>query len=215
MVKRIVVALAAAAVLATVVMSGRPEQAAVTTPLARQADGSLTLARPGVTTPVLELYEDFDCPACRDLHTKVNATLLKMAAEGRFKMVFHPVTVFRDEPMRSNSIRAAAAARCVPVENWLAFRDRLYAMQPEPHGTASGFTPDELVGAGRAVGVRISGFDACVRDQERAAGHLRDNPPVESTPTVRLNGQELGALAFDPAALERVIAQFDGPHLES
>lgn len=219
MIKRVAVVVVAIAVMAaTVFWAGgdkASDQAQAQTPITRQADGSLVLALPGVTQPVLDLYEDFDCPICRELHGKVNPTLLKLAAQGRLKVVFHPVTIFADEPMRSNSIRAAAAARCVPAESWLAYREQLYGMQPEPHGTASGFTLDELVAAGEKAGVRATGFDACVRGQERAAGHLKDNPQLEGTPTVLLNGQMLGDLAFDPNALEQVVAQFGGTYLES
>ncbi|MEV0585586.1 thioredoxin domain-containing protein [Nonomuraea sp. NPDC050310] len=217
MVKRVAVALVAVAVLigALVLQRSDPAAEAAATPLTRQADGSLVLAKAGVTEPVLDLYEDFDCPVCRDLHAKVNVTLLKMASEGRIKLVFHPATIFTDEPMRSNSIRAAAAARCVPVESWLAYREQLYGMQPAPHGTASGFTVDELVAAGKTAGVQSPGFDSCVRSQERAEGHLKDNPTLEGTPTVLLNGQALGNLAFDPQALEQLVTQLNGPYLES
>lgn len=191
--------------------SGGPAQ------LARQADGTLTLARPGVTNPVLDLYEDFDCPVCNELHAKVNPTLLRLAGEGRVKVVFHPVTIFGEEPMRSNSIRAAAAARCVPVESWLAYRDELYAIQPAPHGSASGFTVEELVAAGKRAGVKSPGFDQCVTSQERAQDHLKDTATIriEGTPTVRLNDMDLANLAFDPAALEKAIDSVTGELLES
>lgn len=219
MIKRVAVAVLAVAMLVTAIWAGGqatdPVSTDTRTPIARQPDGTLVLARPGVTQPVLDLYEDFDCPICRELHGKVNPMLLKLAAQGRLKVVFHPVTIFADEPMRSNSIRAAAAARCVPAESWLAYRDQLYGMQPAPHGTASGFTVEQLVAAGETAGVKAAGFDACVRNQERAAAHLKDNPQLEGTPTVLLNGQVLGEIAFDPAALEQVVSRLGGRYLES
>ncbi|WP_084960065.1 DsbA family protein [Thermoactinospora rubra] len=222
MVKKVAVGLALAAVLAWTAFAGGSEPAqtaqaarAAQAPLTRQPDGTLVLARPGVTEPVLDLYEDFDCPVCRELHRRVNATLLRLADEGRVKVVFHPVTIFRDEPMRSNSVRAAAAARCVPAEQWLAYRDELYGMQPEPHGTAGGFAVEDLVEAGRRVGVRSPGFDACVTRQERAQAHLRDNPSLEGTPTVRLNGMDLGGLAFEPKALAQLVTGMGKRYLES
>ncbi|WP_084772468.1 DsbA family protein [Nonomuraea candida] len=177
--------------------------------LTRQADGSMVLADLGSDAPVLDVYEDFDCPVCKDMHAKVDATIQRLAREGRVKVVFHTVTIFRDEPMRSNSIRAAAAARCVPAANWLAFRDAVYAMQPAPHGVASGFTVEELAGAARKAGASV---DSCVTSQTHAEAHLAETAkvPLQGTPTVVLDGQVLGGEAFDPAALERVITGGDG-----
>ncbi|TYB63225.1 thioredoxin domain-containing protein [Nonomuraea sp. PA05] len=172
--------------------------------LTRQADGSMVLADLGSDAPVLDVYEDFDCPVCKDMHTKVDATIRKLAQAGKVKVVFHTVTIFRDEPSRSNSIRAAAAARCVPAENWLAFRDEVYAMQPAPHGVASGYSVEELIGAARKAGAAV---DSCVTSQTYAQAHLAQTAkiPLEGTPTVVLDGQLLGNEAFDPAALERLI----------
>lgn len=177
--------------------------------LTRQPDGSMVLARPGVTAPVLDLYEDFDCPVCKELHATVNPTIERLAKEGRVKVVFHPVTIFRDEPMRSNSVRAAAAARCVPAANWLAFRDELYGIQPAPHGTASGFTAEELVGAARKAGAAV---DECVTKQTYAREHLAQNARIriDGTPTVLLDGRQLGNEAFDAKALEQAVTGGDG-----
>jgi protein-disulfide isomerase len=211
MMKRLVavaVACAALVVLGVLALS-KPGESAGTVRLTRQIDGSMVLADKSGHAPVLDVYEDFDCPVCKDMHTKVDATIQKLAREGKVKVVFHPVTIFQDEPMRSNSIRAAAAARCVPEENWLAYRDALYAMQPAPHGEASGFTVEELVAAARKVGASV---DECVRSQSYAKAHLEETAKVriDGTPTVLLDGRLLGDEAFDPAALERLITGGDG-----
>ncbi|MEV4106966.1 thioredoxin domain-containing protein [Nonomuraea sp. NPDC049695] len=211
MMKRLLaVALAcvALAVLGVLAFS-EPGESSEEVRLARQVDGSMVLADRSSTAPVLDLYEDFDCPICKELHTRVDTTIRKLAMEGKVKVVFHPVTIFKDEPMRSNSIRAAAAARCVPEESWLAFRDELYAMQPAPHGEASGFAVEDLVKAARQAGASV---DECVRSQSYAQAHLEETAKVrlEGTPTVLLNGQVLGNEAFDAATLERVITGGSG-----
>ncbi|MEU4225352.1 thioredoxin domain-containing protein [Nonomuraea sp. NPDC026600] len=192
-------------VLLTVVAFSEPGRSvAQGVRLTRQPDGSMVLADRGGDAPVLDLFEDFDCPVCKELHTRVNATIERLAKEGKVKVVFHPVTVFEDEPMRSNSVRAAAAARCVPEESWLAFRDELYAMQPSPHGLASGFGVQDLAEAARKVGASV---DQCVTSQSYADEHLRESAKVqiEGTPTLLLDGELLGNEAFDPATLERAI----------
>ncbi|MCF6472401.1 hypothetical protein FAF44_28990 [Nonomuraea sp. MG754425] len=209
MMKRLMaVALACAAIVVLGVLAlsgpGASSSGSGEVTLTRQADGSMILADLKSEAPVLDVYEDFDCPVCKDMHAKVDATIRKMAAERKVKVVFHTVTIFRDEPMRSNSVRAAAASRCVPEENWLAFRDEVYAMQPAPHGVASGFTVEELTRAARKAGASV---DECVTSQSYAKAHLTETAkiPLEGTPTVVLDGQILGNEAFDPAALERLI----------
>ncbi|GAA4520405.1 MULTISPECIES: DsbA family protein [Nonomuraea] len=210
--KRVAAIVAAVAVLAvmgfvTLVQSG-PSSDGVR--LMRQADGSMVLADRGGQAPVLVLYEDFECPVCRELHSRVDDTIERLAREGKVKVVYHPVTIFRDEPSRSNSIRAAAAARCVPESSWLAFRDELYAMQPVPHGVATGFTVEELVAAARKAGAASA--ESCVNSQAYAEAHLRDTAGirVEGTPTLVLDGRVMGNEAFDPAALEKAITGGDG-----
>ncbi|WP_157250864.1 DsbA family protein [Nonomuraea typhae] len=208
LVAALVVACVVLAVLAVVAFT-EPSGSQGTYQLTRQPDGSMVLVKPGVTAPVLDLYEDFDCPVCKRLHDAVDPTIQRLAKQGAVRVVFHPVTIFQDEPMRSNSIRAAAAARCVPEANWLAFRDELYAIQPAPHGSASGFTPRELVGAARKAGASV---DECVSSLTHANQHLRQSAGIrlEGTPTVLLNGRMLGEEAFDPKALERLITGGDG-----
>lgn len=206
--KRLVaVAMACAAV--AMVWVANPGVSAQGVSLSRQPDGSMVLADRSSDAPVLDIFEDYDCPVCKEMHAKVDDTVQRLARAGKVKVVFHPVTIFQDEPMRSNSVRAAAAARCVPEKNWLAFRDELYAIQPAPHGAASGFSVEELVSAARKAGADV---DSCVTSQSYAKAHLAQSAKIrlEGTPTVLLDGQLLGGEAFDAAALERLIAGGDG-----
>ncbi|MGI5273879.1 DsbA family protein [Nonomuraea sp. CA-218870] len=210
--KRVAAVVAAVAVLAVMAVVTLVQQGPTSegVRLMRQPDGSMVLADRGGTAPVLDLYEDFECPVCKELHERVDDTIQRLAREGKVKVVYHPVTIFRQEPSRSNSVRAAAAARCVPESNWLAFRDELYAMQPAPHGVASGFTVAELVTAARKAGAPSA--ESCVTSQAYAEAHLRDTAGIriEGTPTVVLDGTVLGNEAFDPAALEKAITGGDG-----
>ncbi|TDD26407.1 DsbA family protein [Nonomuraea diastatica] len=211
MVKRLVAVAVACAVIAVigVLAFAEPGVSSGEVRLTRQVDGSMVLADRSSQAPVLDLYEDFDCPVCKKMHDSVDDTLQRLAREGKVKIVFHPVTIFRAEPMRSNSIRAAAAARCVPEDNWLAFRDQLYAMQPAPHGVASGFTVGELAGAARKAGAAV---DECIRSQSYAKAHLEQTAKarIQGTPTVLLDGRMLGNEVFDAAALEHAITGGDG-----
>lgn len=196
---KMVGAFVALAVLAgLLIIAGLPKgSAAQDVKLVRRADGSMLLGKPGANAPVLDLFEDFDCPFCKELHETSGRRLEQMVGEGKLTVVFHTVTIFTDEPSRSNSIRAAAAARCVPSANWLAFRDKLYGMQPAPHGQATGYTVEELVAAGRSAGVTDAGFEQCVTSQRHAGKHLEDNAKIriDGTPTLLLDGRPIRDLS--------------------
>ncbi|MET9339540.1 DsbA family protein [Nonomuraea sp. NPDC003804] len=196
---RLMAAFVALAVLAgLLIIAALPKgSAAAEVRLVRQADGSMLLARPGVEAPVLDVFEDFDCPYCKQLHDTSEAKIEQMVDEGRLRVVFHAVTIFREEPSRSNSIRAAAAARCVPSASWLAFRSQMYAIQPTPHGQASGYSVEELVEAGRKAGVTDSAFAECVTTQRHADQHLEDNARIriDGTPTLLLDGRPIRDLS--------------------
>jgi protein-disulfide isomerase len=158
-------------------------------------DGTVTMATSGVTTPLVEVYEDFQCPICKEFHRVNDATLKTLAGEGKAKVVYHPIVIFSGEPLASNSTRASAAAHCVTDgAEWLSFQDQLFLHQP-PEGSA-GFSADDLVTYGATAGVSASGFAACVRTQRYAAQVRQASAQaiaggILGTPTVKVNGTAL------------------------
>ena len=73
-----------------------------------QDDGSVVMADEGVEAPVVEVYADYQCPACRQFEL-LNGDLLKeRAAEGEAIVHFRPVSIFAQQPVpiSSNSLRA-------------------------------------------------------------------------------------------------------------
>jgi protein-disulfide isomerase len=157
--------------------------------------GTVTMAKPGVTTPLVDVYEDFQCPVCKEFHRVNDATLKSLAGEGGAKVVYHPIVIFNSEPLAGNSVRASAAAHCVTDgARWLAFQDQLFLHQP-PEGSA-GFSTADLVSYGRSAGIDDSGFGSCVRSQRYAAQVRQMSQTaiaggVFGTPTVNVNGQPL------------------------
>ncbi|GGS53527.1 hypothetical protein GCM10010156_10240 [Planobispora rosea] len=184
-------------------------------PITRAADGTVVMARPGVDKPVVDVYEDFQCPACKSLEETSAATLKNLAAEGRVKVVFHTVTIFPQDLFegvtRANSVRAAAAARCVPAgPAWMTFHDRLFKEQPPED--AEGFAIDDLVAWGEDAGVTDPNFATCVKNQQHAAAHLADSDKtlqaaqIDGTPTLKLNGAAVEqGTAFNPSALRQAV----------
>ncbi|WP_067794296.1 DsbA family protein [Actinomadura formosensis] len=179
------------------------------------SDGSLVMARPGVTGPVVDVYEDFACPPCGAFDRMHDPMLKEMAVAGRAKIVFHPMVVFGEstQPAHGNSLRAAAALRCVgDGAHWLSYQDALYAHQPADHDT-EGYAIGDLISYAAPLGLTGDDFTSCVKSQRHAEsvkqvsqGYLASG--VQGTPSVRVNGTMLGTSATEsPDALRRAIAE--------
>ncbi|HEX2315627.1 MAG TPA: thioredoxin domain-containing protein [Thermomonospora sp.] len=180
-------------------------------PATRQADGSVVVAQPGVTAPVLEIYEDFQCPACKSMEDATGDTVKELAAERRVKVVYRPFSLFRDapEPTRGNSLRALNASFCAPADKWVAYHDKLFDEQgPE---NATGFENQDLISWARDVGITGAAFERCVTGNGRSAQVEQANAAagragVQSTPWVTLNGRRLDQNAvFTPDGLRAAV----------
>jgi len=189
---------------------GKIAGGAEATPL---ADGSLAMARPGVTAPVVDIYEDFACPPCGAFDRRHDPMLKQVAIEGRAKVVFHPMVVFGEstQPAHDNSMRAAAALRCVgDGAHWLTYQDALYAHQPADENT-TGYATRDLLSWAEPLGLTGGDFTSCVEDQRHAAsvktvsqGYISSG--IQGTPSVRIDGRTLDSSDIEsPDALRRAI----------
>lgn len=181
-------------------------------PLARQPDGSVLMAQAGVTKPELEIFEDFQCPICRQFEQTSGKTVLELAQQGKVKVVYRPFHLFgqQKDPVKTNSLRSAEAALCVPADKWISYHDALFKFQPTEG--EKGFSPDDLVKWGKDVGVTDPNFEKCVRDGQKKSivdsmtKYALQDRGVDGTPTVFLNGKKLDQSQFmNPGALRATI----------
>jgi protein-disulfide isomerase len=119
-----------------------------------------------------------------------------MAAAGQVKVVFRPFQLFRQEPLKSNSARAANAALCAPADRWVPYHDLLYKHQPPEN--AKGFSNQDLITWAGQVGIHDAAFDSCVKGNEKSAQLAQMTKyalrvaKVTGTPTLKLDGKKLG-----------------------
>ncbi|WP_141576988.1 thioredoxin domain-containing protein [Actinomadura sp. WMMA1423] len=181
-------------------------------PVSRQADGSILMAQSGVSKPQLEVFEDFQCPICKQFEQSTGKTIQDLAQQGKVKVVYRPFHLFgqQKDPVRINSLRAAEAALCVPAGQWVSYHDALFKFQPNEG--EKGFSPDDLVKWGKDVGVTDANFEKCVRDEQKKSTvdamtkYALQDRGVQGTPTVFLDGKQLDASQFmNPAALRATI----------
>ncbi len=178
----------------------------------KNADHSVTNAQAAVKTPVLDIYEDFQCPVCDAFEKANGAVVQKLAHQGQVRVIYHPFTIFLGEqPAQDNSVRAWAAAQCVPAGSWMRYHNLLYSNQPDERAQG-GFPISLLLALGRKIGLTSASFTHCVSSQTYAPQAVPFSEQVikggiDSTPTVKLNGKPVSnaTLVQPGTALQKLI----------
>ena len=149
--------------------------------------------------PVLDIYEDFQCPSCARVEGTQGQYLDSIIEDKKATVVFHTLSFLGPE-----SVIAANAAACSADEGkFLALHKMLYQTQPRENSGA--WTNEALVAAGESVGIKSKEYEKCVNNGTYAdwVGNVQASAAqsdVNSTPTVFINGKELDRNAYyDPA----------------
>jgi len=140
--------------------------------------------------PVIDIYEDFQCPVCAQFEAAQGDYLEALIADKKATVVYHALSFLGPE-----SIAAANAAACSADEGkFLDYHKMLYVTQPKENSGA--WTNASLAAAGQSVGISSQKFTNCVSKgtygdwvSNVAAEGAKKN--VNSTPTVFINGKEL------------------------
>ncbi len=166
---------------------------------------------PSGTKPVsVELYEDFQCPACLQFEQASNAFLKEQVKSGAITITYRPFSFLDENGASPNrySHRSTNAALCAldqgGVDDYVKVHDYLYQNQPQER--TNGPENAELITALQGLGV--TGIDSCVRterfvpwiDEAKAAGTDRG---VSSTPTVFVGGKKVESPS--PDVLQKAI----------
>ncbi|GAA0931430.1 thioredoxin domain-containing protein [Pseudonocardia zijingensis] len=161
-------------------------------PAGATAEG-VTVGDPGAPATI-DLYLDFQCPACAQYEQRTAATIDQLVASGQAEVVYHPVAYLNRFSSTRYSSRSSAAAGCAADAGVLPrFAQLLYAHQPPEGG--SGLPDDQLVALGTQAGAGAD-FGACVQDGRyadwsRSVTDAASQAGVNATPTVIVNGREV------------------------
>jgi protein-disulfide isomerase len=178
-------------------------------PVAVPAGATATAVTVGrQTAPVtVELYLDFQCPACQAYEAQVGPVLDELVASGRIKVAYHPLAYLdRFSGGTRYSTRSSQASACAADSGvFLPFARLLFADQPPENGT--GLPDEQLIALGRQAGAG-DGFAECVQQDRYAAWtatvtDAASKAGVNSTPTVLVNGREIERT---PEALRAAVA---------
>ncbi len=137
----------------------------------------------------LEIWEDFQCPACAQFTRTVEPQLIdRFVAPGTLKIVFHDFAFIGDE-----SIDAAVGARCAGNEGrFWPFHDLLFANQRGENRGA--FSRDRLHAIAEVAGLDGAAFEACLSDDAPRQATLHETADgrrlgVQATPTLMVGGE--------------------------
>ncbi len=181
----------------------------VTVPVAL-ADGR-ALGRPDAPVTI-EIWSDFQCPACRSLAETVEPRLVnEYVTPGTVRLVYRDAAFqgARAGGSYDESVEAAAGARCAADQGlfWEMHNFLFANWNGENRGA---FATDRLRNIATAVGLDVPAWQACLATGDaqtaaRAETSQAVAAGVTSTPTLVINGTPyVGVPAY--ADLERIIA---------
>lgn len=171
--------------------------------------------------PKLELWEDFQCPACNEFEKSAGAKLEELVNAGKVRLEWRP-TLFLDDNLSdkntaagnpNSSLRATIAFGCAADQGAAqAYHKALFAAQPTTEG--QGYSAADLTAVAQSAGLtgeKLTKFIECstnrvYEDWAKNSFEQFTKNGVTSTPTGILNGTELPSdTLVDPAALEKAI----------
>ena len=166
-----------------------------------------TLGNP--SAPVtLDVWEDYQCPACGDFGLMVQPRLIDTYVErGELKIVTHDFIVIDGNIGGHESADAANAALCAADQGkFWTFQDWLFANHGQEGSGA--FAAARLIEMGRRAGLDMTMFQTCVEQDSHRADvtaerGLAQAKSVIETPTVFVNGQR--TVSFDYATVAAAI----------
>ena len=171
-------------------ISSRSNSTAAIPAAVSEADGYGIVLNPE-STPKIDVYVDYQCPACRSFEL-INGKYLNEVIEAKkAKVVFHPMTFIGPE-----SILAANAAACSADENrFVAMNLALFQNQPSGENTGKWQNPF-FIELGKSIGINSTTFESCVNDGKYVdwttnVASASARADVNSTPTVLINGKPL------------------------
>lgn len=180
------------------------EPATVKEPLSPIPDQALWDGRAlgSADAPVLvEVFEDFQCPACGVFSNQTQPQLVAdYVVDGKVRFVYKDMAFLDGGAGDGESHKAAIAARCAGEQDrFWPYQKYLFANQK---GENQGHFSDAfLLAIATRVELDTEAFTSCTRDgaqldavrEETREGKQRG---VSGTPTVFVNGEELGFPAY-------------------
>lgn len=170
-----------------------PEGVAAGEPLEPYAD-----AEPSADVPVVDVYEDFRCPACKVFEQYEGETFTQLAEEGRIRLRVHLKTVIDSMTGGDSSAVAGSSAVCALDQGkWTEYHAALFALQPTSE-TRDGFSPETYTEAAKQAGLSgdaLKEWQQCTDDETyvkyvQGVDEATTKQGITGTPTVEIDGTQ-------------------------
>jgi protein-disulfide isomerase len=137
---------------------------------------------------VVELFEDFSCPHCRDFEADAEQMVDQQVAAGKIRVIYYPMTL--SQFGRPTQLSANAFACAADEGKAQQMHDALYG------NFSQQWTNSQLVALGRSLGLTSGSFRSCVNDEKfaewvRSIDQTATDRGVTGTPTIFVNGKQL------------------------
>ncbi len=170
----------------------------ITPPSAIGSNGGMWLAAKKGGVPTLTIFQDYQCPVCKDVEGLVGGFTNDLAAKGKINVIYRTQTFLDTNFSSTASLRAAMAASCADtVGYYRAYHDAVYANQPSQEG--AGYSDDLLrvtiSGQIGLIGTKLTSFQACydkksTHDFVTATAEQADKDNTQGgTPFYQVNGK--------------------------
>jgi protein-disulfide isomerase len=199
------VLVAVAIVVVIVIQSNRTATSADAAVPGNTVDGGNVIVVGSTDAPVtVDLYEDFQCPNCKNFEDQTGTTLAQLIDAGTVQAHYHGMAFLDTSANHDYSTRALNAAAAVVdtagPEAYQKFHDLLFANQPPEGG--SGLTNEQLVEYAGQAGATGSAVQAAVLeltygDWVAQVTDQASKDGVTGTPTVFVDGTKLDDLSPD------------------
>jgi hypothetical protein len=164
--------------------------------------------------PVLELWEDFQCPSCEAVETANGAGIQALATAGKIQLVYRPTTFLDKNLKNDSSARATAAWGCaIDAGKTQQYHNAIFSNPPVTEGT--GYTNDALLGFASDAGIEgaaLDTFKTCFDAQKYLSWSANSTDAfyksgAQGTPYGLLNGKPVdNAVLADKAKFEAAVA---------
>lgn len=168
-----------------------PPGVAMGEPLEPYAD-----ANPPEDAPVVDVYEDFRCPACKMFEQATGETITQLAEDGKIRLRVHLKTIIDGMTGGSSSAVAASSAVCALDQGvWTEYHSALFALQPASE-TREGFPEGAYTEAAKQAGLSgeaLEEFQQCTDegtyvDYVRSVEEASAEAGILGTPTIEVDG---------------------------
>ena len=172
----------------------------------------------------VDIYEDFQCPNCRNLEQAIGSILDTDVRANRAQAHFHPIAILDSSSNNNYSSRAANAALCasdISVDTFVKLHNYLFGPNIQPAEGAGGRSDGQLEAYGQQIGLTgsdLTTYDRCVAQSGHKAlveamTEDASKKGIISTPTVLVNGHQIdNTLSAYQAAVAAALKNGPAPH---